>query len=547
MDTVLDINAEVAAMELSRFQRFFPFRSHPFAAHVDGAKAMLLGDQTAARDKLRQAIDEGVRLIVFIGPPGIGKSIIIDNVISGAHDKYQQIKIDAATVATPNNLPRLISKIDRDTKFVRFYVDDAHNLSPDMMGEFRNFLNLLESENISSQVVLIGKQQLAELASANTFAGLSTATVVMAPMDYETLHEYMAARLNLAGLSSTQVMTSGAIQTLIRASNGSPGTLNALATGSFRNAVDMRHKKVLPADAVLAVTQPNVLPSNAYSWVRRHKKTSCALLATAACIAFVGYGVGKPWFRDAREVAAGDLQSIAGSVIDFFADHTNEESPQVVASDDSIDINPIFARRTADEDQKAAQARAQLLAKMDKEARNSTLFTEPSSERPPPVIEAKPEPDPQQTQASSVAGTAPTSVPGAAAKQPDIPSGRLVVASKGTTDAVVTPSPPPVVPRPIAPGPILSDPEPISGSNVSDDALPLPPLVPHSPPKPPAHKQTRDARTTTAAIEGAPISRAGRLPEFCGRMHPDTEAGKAYMRQVCVPQNVRGDIYFHSK
>src|SRR5689334_19174739 len=96
MDTVLDIGAELAAMELQTFQRFFPFRSHPFASRVDGAKAMLLRDQTAARDKIRSAIDDGKRLIVFTGPSGLGKTIIIDNVISVVHDKYQQIKIESA-------------------------------------------------------------------------------------------------------------------------------------------------------------------------------------------------------------------------------------------------------------------------------------------------------------------------------------------------------------------------------------------------------------------------------------------------------------------
>jgi hypothetical protein len=37
------------------------------------------------------------------------------------------------------------------------------------------------------------------------------------------------------------------------------------------------------------------------------------------------------------------------------------------------------------------------------------------------------------------------------------------------------------------------------------------------------------------------------IPEFCSRMTPTTEAGKAYKRRVCVIENVHSDIYFGQK
>jgi type II secretory pathway predicted ATPase ExeA len=539
MDTILDINAELAAMELQKFQRFFPFRSHPFAARVDGAKAMLLGEQTAARDKIRAALEDGVRVVVFVGPSGLGKSIIIDNAISVIHDKYQPIKLDASSLAAPADLPRLIGQIDKNTKFVRFFVDDAHDISRGMLIEFRNFLNLLESEGISSQVVLVGKQQVVDLF-ADAFAGLSTVTINMTPMDYETLHAYMASRLNLAGLSSTQVMTSGAIQTLIRASNGSLGRLNALATHSFRNAVDLRHTKVQPGDASLAVSKPGVLPSNAYSWTRRHPKTSIVLMASVACAAFISYGVGKPWFHDAREATVGNLQYGISSVIDLFSDHSSEESPQVVADDDagSRQVDPIFLKRTEDENKRAAAARAKLLAKMDQEVRG----TVPTGNDVQSKAASEPAQAPQVPAGQDTGQEQPANV---VAEQPEHKAANtMVVASKGANDTLLAATAPPIVARPVAPEPIIGG--PVAAGQETNEDIPLPPPAPPAQTKtaPAAHK-AHENKLAAASAERAATTRAGKLPEFCTRMHPDTEAGKAYMRQVCVPQNVRGDIYFH--
>lgn len=118
-------------------------------------------------------------------------------------------------------------------------VDEAQNLSSEMLEEIRLLTNLETSTEKLLQIVLSGQPELeaklktAELRQLRQRITLRCHTY---PLSDEQTSSYIERRLRVAGASGTEIFSPAAIETISRCSGGIPRIVNLLCEHSLINA-----------------------------------------------------------------------------------------------------------------------------------------------------------------------------------------------------------------------------------------------------------------------------------------------------------------------
>ena len=159
----------------------------------------------------------------------------------------------------------------REGKGLILFVEDAQDLTPDLIEEIRLLSNLETSKSKLIQIVLIGQPELGKTLLRPNFRQVRQRINLwyhLGPLSKKETGEYIAKRLNVAGAESP-IFTEGAIEKIYRKSKGIPGVINLLCNSSLENgyAVDRRvvdKKEVQEAVKDLRLGSPW---SRAWVWV----------------------------------------------------------------------------------------------------------------------------------------------------------------------------------------------------------------------------------------------------------------------------------------
>jgi len=118
-------------------------------------------------------------------------------------------------------------------------VDEAQNLSPDVLEEIRLLTNLETSSEKLLQIVLTGQPELEEKLKMPDLRQLRQRIAVRcqtAPLTLEETFGYVAERLRVAGANGEPAFSKEAIQTVHMYSRGIPRVMNLLCEHSLINA-----------------------------------------------------------------------------------------------------------------------------------------------------------------------------------------------------------------------------------------------------------------------------------------------------------------------
>lgn len=135
-------------------------------------------------------------------------------------------------------------------------VDEAQNLSVDVLEEVRLLTNLEHPKSKMLQVLLVGQPELEEKLQRTDLRQLRQRIAVNArlfPLSLEETAEYIEFRLQKAGCRSKRLFSNSAIETIWSASQGSPRTINVLSDHALVHAFAMGKKDVDAAAARDAV------------------------------------------------------------------------------------------------------------------------------------------------------------------------------------------------------------------------------------------------------------------------------------------------------
>ena len=111
-------------------------------------------------------------------------------------------------------------------------IDEAQNLSPEVLEQLRLLTNLETSERKLLQIILIGQPELRAMLARPELEQLAQRVIAryhLGPLSVEETGAYVAHRLAVAGYSAEALFSDDAIGALHRASRGVPRLVNILA------------------------------------------------------------------------------------------------------------------------------------------------------------------------------------------------------------------------------------------------------------------------------------------------------------------------------
>lgn len=127
-------------------------------------------------------------------------------------------------------------------------IDEAQNLSADVLEQLRLLTNLETSQRKLLQIILLGQPELRELLRQPELRQLAqriTARYHLGSLNREEIDAYVTHRLAVAGLRH-QVFTASAIRRLYRLSKGVPRVINLLCDRSLLGAFARGESRVSP-------------------------------------------------------------------------------------------------------------------------------------------------------------------------------------------------------------------------------------------------------------------------------------------------------------
>jgi type II secretory pathway predicted ATPase ExeA len=261
------------------YKKFFGLKENPFNVNPDPRYLFLTRHTQEALACLTYGIQRRRGFILLTGEVGTGKTTLLNKVLSW----LQPQRIATSFVFNPGLDPsqffdyvladfglncesRLKGQmLLRLNKWLleRYHVggtavlivDEAQNLSAQLLEEIRLLTNLETSKEKLLQIVLSGQPELETKLSRPELRQLRqriTLRCKTQPLTLEETHQYIASRLRIAGADGRWVFTPEAIETVYTYSRGIPRVINLLCEHGLIIAFAEQKRPVL-AEAIQEV------------------------------------------------------------------------------------------------------------------------------------------------------------------------------------------------------------------------------------------------------------------------------------------------------
>jgi general secretion pathway protein A len=167
----------------------------------------------------------------------------------------------------------LIDRLARDLPTL-LIMDEAQNLSAEMLEEIRLLSNLETPSSKLLQIMLVGQPELAEKLARPELRQLRQRIVLrhsLRPFTEQELHHYIDERLRLAGYTGKALFENGALRELYRVTGGIPRLINVVCDGALLLGYG-REWATLGADAIREVARDLALLPSDPALVRREAR-----------------------------------------------------------------------------------------------------------------------------------------------------------------------------------------------------------------------------------------------------------------------------------
>jgi type II secretory pathway predicted ATPase ExeA len=261
------------------YNQFFALRENPFNVNPDPRYLFLTRQTREALDGLMHGIQNRKGLLLLTGEVGTGKTTLLNHLLGSLHQQQTPtafifnshlevshlfdfvladfgVKFDSRV---PDNalmrLQQWLLERYRAGETPVVIVDEAQGLPNRVLEEIRMLLNLETSNEKLLQIVLAGQPELEErlqqphLRQVKQRLALRCKT---AALSLEETHQYVKARLHIAGADSPLIFASDAVDAVHFYSRGIPRVMNLLCEHALLNASFAQIRPV-PARFVAAV------------------------------------------------------------------------------------------------------------------------------------------------------------------------------------------------------------------------------------------------------------------------------------------------------
>lgn len=263
------------------YQRFFGLKESPFNVNPDPRYLFLTRQTQEALAGLTYGIQNRKGFILLTGEVGTGKTTLLNRLLGwlrgqrvatayifnsklGVNDLFDLMLAEFEIPCESRDKSQVVLRLNqwlleryRAGETAVLIVDEAQNLSDEVLEEIRLLTNLETSTEKLLQIVLTGQPELEEKLKAPQLRQLRqriTLRCRTAPLTLEETFGYIAERLRIAGANSEPIFSKEAIETVHAYSCGIPRVVNLLCEHSMINAY-VDSLRPVPAHIVEAVAR----------------------------------------------------------------------------------------------------------------------------------------------------------------------------------------------------------------------------------------------------------------------------------------------------
>jgi len=245
------------------YQRFFGLRESPFNVNPDPRYLFMTRHIQEALAGLTYGIQNRKGFILLTGEVGTGKTTLLNRLLDWLHGQrvatayifnsqlevnhlFDYMMADFEIPCESREKSQMLLRLNqwlleryRAGETATLIVDEAQNLSPEVLEEIRLLTNLETSTEKLLQIVLAGQPELEEklkLPQLRQLRQRITLRCRTGPLSLEETFGYIAERLRIAGANGEPIFSKEAIQTVHVYSRGIPRVVNLLCEHSMINA-----------------------------------------------------------------------------------------------------------------------------------------------------------------------------------------------------------------------------------------------------------------------------------------------------------------------
>jgi general secretion pathway protein A len=324
---------------------FYGLAEKPFSITPDPRYLYLGGRHAEALAHLVYGITEAGGFIQLTGEVGTGKTTMIRSLLARRPDnaeialvlnprmsetEFLQTVCEELGIAVPEaargSMKELTGLLNQRLlqahaagRRVVLIVDEAQNLTPDLLERVRLLSNLETETQKLLQIILIGQPELRDMLARNDLRQLAqriTGRYHLDPLSREETTAYVKHRLRIAG-ATHEIFTRSALAELHRASGGVPRLINIIGDRALLGGfTEDRHVQ----------SAAMVRKAAAEVFGRPQRPAWLPLAAGIAAVALLGAGTWAVWKQQSAAPAGTAIVAAAGEEIT--ATPTDEETPQ---------------------------------------------------------------------------------------------------------------------------------------------------------------------------------------------------------------------------
>jgi general secretion pathway protein A len=327
------------------YERHFGLKQRPFSIAPDPRYLFMSERHREALAHLLYGVQGGGGFVVLTGDIGAGKTTVcrcfleqlpercnvayifnpkltVDELLKSVCAEFRiPYRHEGPGVPTVKDYVDALNEFLLRTHAVRqnsvLIIDEAQNLSPDVLEQLRLLTNLETNERKLLQIILIGQPELREMLARPDMQQLAQRVIARyhleALTERETAH-YVRHRLSVAGLHQANPFDQRAMRRVFRYSRGVPRRINLLCDRALLGAY--AGSKVAVDGEILDKAAEEVLDAADFGQIRRARYERAVLVGIGLAVgAALAAAVGISLERNAprSETAAIDTEPAAAT------------------------------------------------------------------------------------------------------------------------------------------------------------------------------------------------------------------------------------------